>query len=305
MGFGCTDCHALSGNTARQRLSHDMSKAKTCAGCHIEGKYKARKGLPAMARNPAKVHAMKFPRNAFHFHLVSCTGCHAIGQGARGGYLVDRSTGVPSWYAADPIERVAGVSSLVETPAKAWRPWIFRHDEGRGEMYTAGAPRITQWFGEMSAGRVTPLRLDIVRKSLANLNLTTLKLKGDRGRETKAVTVAGESDIARAIKALQAAGVKNAVFVSDKVYRLENEKVVAGGGNVPFWKGLVNHDIQRKAYGSGGCRDCHADNSTFFTRERVTNIGRFLKEDYPAAREPNAVQQLKDWGLESVPPMKR
>jgi hypothetical protein len=157
----------------------------------------------------------------------------------------------------------------------------------------------------MSAGRITPLRLDVVRKTLANLKLTSPKLKGDQGRETKAFTVAGESDIGRAIKTLQAAGVKNAVFVADKVYRLENDKIVASGGPVPFWRGLVHHDIQRKAYGSGGCRDCHADKSPFFTKERVTNIGRFLKEDYPTAREPNAVQQMKEWGFESVPPMKR
>jgi len=145
----------------------------------------------------------------------------------------------------------------------------------------------------------------MVRKTLANLKLTSPKLKGDQGRETKAFTVAGESDIGRALKALQAAGVKNAVFVADKVYRLGTDKVVASGGPVPFWKGLVHHDIQRKAYGSGGCRDCHADNSPFFTKQRVTNIGRFLKEDYPTAREPNAVQQMKEWGFESVPPMKR
>lgn len=313
-GLQCTDCHALAGKTRADRLRHEISPAgnsgmklaspSTCRGCHLEGKYKPRKGMPAAAKSPVMAHAKRFPSSTFHFTVISCTGCHSGGQGAKGGYLIDRSMGYPSLLTAEAVEHAAGPGALADAARRTWKPWTVRHDAGPGEMYFAAVPKVSQWFGQAADAKITPLRLDIVRKALANLELTSVQVKSVEGKNIKVKTVASEKDMAASLKALAAAGVKTPVFVSDRIYRLEGEKVVAAKDPVPHRKTLVNHDISRKAYGSGGCRECHADDAPFFTRARVTNIGRFLKEDYPNAREPNAVTPLTEWGLTAVPPIR-
>ena len=314
-GFRCTDCHRLVGKTTAERLRHQVAPARlagikqaamqTCADCHYDGKYRARKGLPARAPDPQQAHAKRFPRSTFHFTVISCTGCHAAGQGARGGYLLDTSMGYPSWFTAEALEQASVPGGLADAAKKAWKPWTVRHNAGRGEMYAAGAPRVTQWFGQSTGGKVTPLRLDAVRKSLGKLDFTTVKVKGIDGKTVNVKTIAAENDIARALRALQAAGVKNPVFVSDRVYRLEGGKVAAGSEPVPSRTALIRHDVQKKGYGSRGCMECHAGKAEFFTKARVTNIGRFLKEDYPGPGGANTVSPLTEWGLKSVPPMSR
>lgn len=34
---------------------------------------------------------------------------------------------------------------------------------------------------------------------------------------------------------------------------------------------------------------------------KVKSVGRFLKEDYPTPKAPNASPQMLDWGYEEVP----
>ena len=161
-----------------------------------------------------------------------------------------------------------------------------------------------QWFGVESVGMIRPLRLDVVEKALNPVRLTTVEVNGTEDRKVKARTVAGEEETVRALQALGNTGIRNPVFVSDKVYRLDKGKLAAGATArlEPF---LINHDIgpRKTAYGAKGCRDCHPDNAAFFTKERVVNIGGFLKE-YPEMKEPNAVSQMREWGFRSVPPIK-
>jgi hypothetical protein len=46
---------------------------------------------------------------------------------------------------------------------------------------------------------------------------------------------------------------------------------------------------------------CHDDSSPFFAKMDIKNVREFLKKDYPALRDPNAVPQYEIWGLKSVP----
>jgi hypothetical protein len=34
---------------------------------------------------------------------------------------------------------------------------------------------------------------------------------------------------------------------------------------------------------------------------RIRSVGKFLKEDYPSPKEPNAEPQMSEWGLRGVP----
>jgi len=71
----------------------------------------------------------------------------------------------------------------------------------------------------------------------------------------------------------------------------------------------VEHGVapvaKRTAYGNkghpDGCMNCHADDAVFFTKLRIRNMRSFLKDDYPAVREPNAQPQMLDWGMSLVP----
>lgn len=307
-GLQCTDCHGLVGKSKKDRLQHRFAgeqgsggKARTCEECHSPGQ-KKRTGIAARASDPRAVHAKRFPRGIFHFYVVSCTGCHAASQGARGGYLVDRSSGFQSWFTADSLERVPGPEALAQAAPRPWNPWIIIHDS----LYSAGVPRVMQWFGASEGGAIRQLRLDFVEKALRDVRLTAAAVKGTDGRNVKIRTVSGNDEIARALAALQKAGVKDPVFVSDKVYRLEKGKLASADSTAGLERLAVNHEMGSKktAYGAKGCRDCHADNAVFFVKPRVVNIGGFLKE-YPELKEPNAVPQMTEWGFSAVPPMMR
>lgn len=307
-GIQCTDCHGLVGKAKKDRLQHRIAgetmggktaPARSCEQCHSLAGTK-RTGVAARASDPRKAHARSFPRNTFHFYVVSCTGCHATSQGARGGYLVDRSSGIQSWYAADALERAPGPEALAQAAPRPWRPWIVVHDS----LYSAGVPRLTQWFGAVEDGAIRQVRLDFVEKTLRDVRLSAAGVKGTDGRNVKVRTVAGDEEIARALAALGKAGVKDPVFVSDKLYRLEKGKLASAASPGGLERLTISHDIGSKktAYGAKGCRDCHADNAPFFVKARVVNMGGFLKE-YPELKEPNAVPQMTEWGLNSVPPM--
>jgi hypothetical protein len=173
-------------------------------------------------------------------------------------------------------------------------------------MYAAGVPRAAQWFGSSEGGAIRQIRLDVVAKTLSDVKLTTAGVKGTDGRNLKVRTAAGSDDITRSLAALGKAGIKNPVFVSDKVYRLEKEKLSAKESSAGLERFAIYHNIgpKKTAYGAKGCRDCHADNAAFFVKPRVVNIGGFLKE-YPELKEPNAVPQMTEWGFSAVPPFMR
>lgn len=318
-GLQCTDCHGLIGKTKKDRLQHRIAgektggkvsgegQARTCRECHSAGRKKLA-GIAGKASDPRPSHARRFPRSVFHFYVISCTGCHATSQGARGGYLADMSSGVQSWYTADALEKVPGPEVLAQAAPRPWRPWIMIPGQGPNAMYAAGVPRMAQWFGTDDGGVIRQVRLDVVEKALRPVKLTSAAVKGTDGRNVKVRTVAGDDEIARALAALNKAGIKNPVFVSGKVYRFEKGKLASAdspaGAPAGIERLVINHEIGSKktAYGAKGCRDCHADNAAFFVKPRVVNIGGFLKA-YPELKEPNAVPQMTEWGFSAVPPM--
>jgi hypothetical protein len=327
-GFQCTDCHALVGKTQAERLRHQIAKGwapentvrndldgvgmKTCAACHLDGQYKPpRTNMPQEAKNPARAHAEKFKGGSFHFYFMDCNACHSTAQPAKGGFLADLGTVGVTWYTADALETTFSAADLARKAAEPWTPWITRAEtrKGQGEGYVAYVPKVTQWFGErLDNKEVRPISPRYVRQAFQGLKgLTAVRVKTTDGKTVERSTVATPDDIRLMNGALTRLGFKNVVFVSDQIYELKKEGVVA----IPdprVTKAAVNtvhHNVvplaTGKTLGAKGCKDCHDDSAAFFTKMRIRSVGKFLKEDYPSPKEPNAEPQMNEWGLRGVP----
>jgi len=331
-GFRCTDCHGLVGGNATDRLRHQIAKGwsphntvrddldgagmKTCVTCHIQGAYAAaRKGMPGAARNPKAAHAEKLSGATFHTFIVECAGCHAVSQPAKGMYLLDMSVGNETGYTADTLERVLWPGDYAALAAEPWKPWFVRTRTGkdRQERYAPYAPKVFQWFGErMANAEIRPIGLHEVSRALRDIGgVTTLNVKRTDGGMVKQPSVVSDDDIKRMIGSLTKRGFSNVVYVSDRVYALDKGEFVfsdrpAMAHEKPY---TVEHNIapvaKRTTYGNkgkpDGCMNCHADDASFFTKLRITNMRGFLKNDYPAVREPHAQPQMLDWGMTLVP----
>jgi len=325
-GLRCTDCHPLMGKTPRDRLQHQIAKGragtvhvrddldgvgmKTCAGCHLDGRYRAtRRDMPGKATHPGKTHANRFPRGASHFYLISCSGCHTVARPARGMALLDLSTGTGDGYTADDLA-LALVPGVYERKAKEpWAPWMTRAKRGKSgdEYYTAHVPKGIQWFGEEQRnGEIRPIPLRYVKEAAGGLKgLTTRSVKGADGTGRKMTSVLSDGDIRQMIRSMTQLGFRNVVYLSDRVYRLRGDKLTAVPvRDRPLFFSIAHGvtPLSRKgAYGAKGCKQCHDENAPFFAKKTIRNMRGFLKDDYPALRAPNSVSQMTEWGLENVP----
>lgn len=330
-GFQCSDCHKLVSKASGGRLSHNIARGKfarssfrkeligsdmmTCGVCHLQAKDKTdRKDRRLAAKNPGAKHAEKFPGVSFHFLLMDCGACHAAAS-AKGAYLLDMSTGDRDWYTADALEAALRPKDLALKAAGVWKPWICRAEPAKGgqERYVPCLERVSQWFGtRLPGGGIKPIPLARVKSLLRSADaLSKVEIKAVNGKKTTRRTVATDNDIILALKLLEKGGYPNAVFVADRVYQMkkgelvssEDEKLTASSSHV------IHHGIRPagtgKPYGAAGkpdgCVECHSDASVFFNKMKVRRIGRFLKEDYPVPKEPNARPQMSDWGMTGVP----
>jgi len=321
-GMHCTDCHGLAAGGAGGRLNHRIGRGgpgkgpeatgmKTCAGCHLEGVYRpARPELPEAAPNPLSVHAAKFPKASFHFSLLSCTACHVQGQPAKGAYLLDVSTGDAFWYTADKREAASAMNAFRKAAQTPWKPWmaILPLKDNTGERYVPIVPHTVQWFAEKTdRGFLRPLPTSVVSRAYRHCRtITAVEVVDTDGKKIRRATVATEADMEQMLKALRRLGYDKAVFLADKFYEWKDGKIVSSALPVantlafPVWHNVTAID-RNQTYGTKGCKDCHDDEAPFFGKMKVRNIGRFLKEDYPELKGPNATPQMMDWGLAEVP----
>lgn len=325
-GLRCTDCHPLVGRSRAERLRHQIAKGwnpavsvrndldgrdmKTCAACHYEGKYRpSRSGMPAAARDPQSAHGRYFPRGSFHFSLVACTGCHAAERPARGLALLDMSTGREAGFTAAGYDLALVPADYVRPAREPWLPWQARGRAGdvSREKYLSHVPKLKTWFGErMKNGEIRPIPLRHVRRAAGEVRgLTILSLNGVDGKKVRLPAVVSDADIIGMIRALQKRGFRNAVFVSDRVYRLEGNGIAAAPLTDAVKSYPVEHGIvplkQKKTLGAKGCTQCHDDAAPFFSKMQMKNPRGFLKDDYPNLKEPNAAPQMSEWGLTRVP----
>jgi hypothetical protein len=325
-GFRCTDCHPLTGNTTGARMQHQIAKGrsqhvhvrddldgiglKTCRACHLEGQYRpVRAAMSATAVNPEKKHARRFPRGASHFYLISCTACHNTVRPARGLALLDLSAGVARGFTADDFTPASGPDFYQLEAKTPWATWTTRMKrEKTGEdYYTAYLPKGLQWFGEeQKNGGIRPIPLRYVKTAAGSLkNLTTRAVQGTDGREYRFASVLSDEDIRGMIQALTRLGFRRVVYLSDQLYRLQGNDITAGPLPSPDKPFLIAHGVTPLAgkgtYGAKGCVQCHDEEAPFFTKQTIRNVRGFLKDDYPALKEPNSVPQMTLWGLDDVP----
>ncbi len=175
------------------------------------------------------------------------------------------------------------------------------------------SPQPTRWFGERQKdGSVRPIGSAPVRQALKNLTgLSVIEVRNERGHALLAQAVSTKADIKALIRALTDAGFKNVVMVGRKLYEVRQGKMIESEiirpGERPSF--AVYHNVipleRKKTYGakgsSAGCLDCHGDNAPFFTKMKILHVGRFLKENYPTPKEPNAEPQMVGWGVRAVP----
>ncbi len=322
-GMACIDCHPLVGKAKTQRLSHQIAKGKsltghvrddldgagmkTCVSCHSERPYQfTHRGAAKKAKNPQAMHARLLSGALFHTYLISCNSCHITAQPLRAMAILDMSTGQEYGYTAGNFDGVFSPSDYLRTAPKSWAPW-----QMRGKNYSAGVPKHMQWFGEkMKNGEIRPIPLRYVGKAarLAG-NLTVIHAGLPDGKKGRRQTVVSDRDMMEMIKALTQEGFVNVVYLSDQIYELKNEKLVASPLKQKMLYYAVEHGVadlsKRETYGwkgrPDGCMQCHDDHSPFFARMDIKNIREFLKKDYPALKGPNAVPQYEIWGLRSVP----
>lgn len=312
-GLRCADCHTPAEAVPGGRLSHRFggpsasgdfrqTGMKTCTDCHL--------APGGGAPDPTLTHADMLPSAAFHLRLLACTACHATAQPAKGTYLLDLSTGAGHRYTAQSYEAITSPADA-EKPARApWSPWLAIHDlkGSSGRRYVPVALHTAQWFGVKGPqGRITPLEAPVVAGAFRLCSgITTVEVRDTAGKKLKRPTVATEADTAKMLHALSRLIGQQAVFVSDKVYSLKGGKVISA--ELPLSNTLslpVWHDVQpvakKQTYGAKSCTDCHQDKATFFTKMKVRSVGRFLRDDYPEPKAPNASPQMLDWGYEEVP----
>jgi hypothetical protein len=322
-GMHCTDCHPLAGNTKAQRLAHQIAKGKsltghvrddldgvemkTCVSCHNTRRQpQTGKSQTRQAKNPQATHARLFSGATFHTYLISCSGCHATAQPLRAMAVLDMSAGLEYGYTADNYDGVTWPEDYLKPAQKPWLPW-----QAREKKYFASVPKHLQWFGEkMANGEIRPVPLHYVQKAARSVsNLTTIDANLPDGKKEKRFTVVSDRDMTEMIKALTQAGFRNAVYVSDQVYELKNEKIIAA----PLQKNTLYYAIEhgvvdpgkKSTYGRkgrpDGCIQCHDDGSPFFNKKDIKNVREFLRKDYPGLKEPNSAPQYEIWGLKSIP----
>lgn len=187
----------------------------------------------------------------------------------------------------------------------------------RGSVFPA-YHKGAQWFGEkLESAQIRPIdRRYVLQAFRAQKVLTVVEIVNARGQKIKEPTIVTDMDILSMIKTLSGMGFKRVVFVADRIYEVQKGRLQKGKGISPETPLSVRgssfpvyHNVlpveKKKTYGAkggpDGCLDCHGETSPFFTKMKVLNVGRFLKEDYPAPKEPNAGPQMLEWGIRNVP----
>ncbi len=322
-GMTCSDCHPLSGKTKTQRLTHQIAKGKslishvrddldgqgmkTCIACHSDGQYQiTRQGAKRQAGNPQATHARLLAGATFHTYLISCQSCHATSQPLRAMTILDMSAGMEYGYTADNFDGASRAEDYLQAASKPWLPW-----QTRGRKYLPAVPKHMQWFGEkMKNGEIRPIPMRYVARAARQAgNLTTISVPMAGGGKQNRPTAVSDRDITEMLKELAQYGFANVAYVSDRIYEWRNEKLAASPLTQKTIYYAVEHGVtassRKSAYGwkgrPDGCMQCHDDASPFFARKDIKNVREFLRKDYPALKDPNAVAQYEIWGLRSVP----
>lgn len=266
--IGCTACHPTAGDTAAQRLEHQIGKGDitigsvrddldntglSCAECHLQGQGPA--GL--VAPDPTSAHA-SIP--SLHFAAMQCQACHVR-------YLEDDPT-VAGLQVPELVYEMSTVGAQkVSTWDKYFPPttgtyrWYPAIRRWKGKLTTV-KPLLTAYYGDWLSGTgdtaiIRPLPLRHVRKAMTGVytpgtpRLASLPLVGGGADPANPIQYR-KQDIRASLLALRDAvdtanpdPTANDIVVNPVLLRGEKVYYLNANDEVEFFHSLVaeSHDF--------------------------------------------------------------
>jgi len=261
-GMACVQCHSNGLDHAITRNyegdpaagGNAFAESLSCRGCHMGS---------ANGQQSAGPHGLNapYPKHkglpAIHLEKLSCTFCHAgpMPSSKTGRMKTARAHGLGEHNAnldADALPHIIG-------------PVYAQLSDGKLAPYRAVWPA---FWGRMSAGRVTPLNPEAVRRLLDSRKLSR---PAPTNGNWPSVDTAWVKQVLQVLNQ-GAPGPTEAVYIAGgKLYRLDssgNIKAEESAQAEPYlWS--IGHDVRpaSQALGANGCEDCHSTKSPVFFGE--------------------------------------
>lgn len=257
----CIACH-------RSKLDHQFAKGRangvvlldrmdsaevSCAGCHNAKRLGARK--PAHRMLPAD-----------HLKKIACVTCHVREANVTAVHTVDTTTG-----------KTMGVPTSLKAKkygeSHAWTPAYFRLKDGK--LYSGNA-LLPAWWGNRVGGVIQPLFLSETGKAYQSVKEQIRDDDGDGKVEanTDAEIGAMLTALRETLKGGRFQQISPAFVKGNRIYEMKQGRVVSAPGPeaAPVqWTFSHNVSPAKRAWGAGGCTDCHSANSTFFNSPVVVD----------------------------------
>ncbi|MGB9618963.1 MAG: hypothetical protein ACPL7K_00965, partial [Armatimonadota bacterium] len=254
-GMRCVTCHTSKpdhqirkGNSNEVILHDELDDPSfSCEGCHMKADSKSR---PAHKSIPKS-----------HLARIACVTCHVTEHNVAAVGYVDTTTGK-----ALGIPTVKGAKKYGETGS--WTPAYFRLKDGK--IYSGNA-LLPVWWGNRVGGIIYPLFLSETAEAYEKVK-DVIKDDNDDGKP-EANTEAEITAVLRAVRNVLSGGrfkqISPAYVKGNRVWQLVGDRLVSlrYHPQAQPLKWTFSHNVSpaEKALGAGGCADCHAENSAFFS----------------------------------------
>jgi hypothetical protein len=260
-GLKCVSCHTsgldhqiLKGRSSEVTVREDLDSDRlSCASCHNEGRLGASK--PAHKMVPED-----------HLKTIACVTCHVRETNVTAVHTVDTTTGKT---ASIPTAREA---KKFGESAK-WTPAYFRLQDGK--IYSGNA-LLPSWWGNRVGDVIHPLFLSETGRAYEKVKDVIVDDDGDGKPEanTEAEIKAMLDSIADVLRGGRFELVSPAYVKGHSVHEVKDGRLVESEHPqaVPLrWTFSHNVSPASKAWGAGGCKDCHNSGSSFFNSPVVTD----------------------------------
>jgi len=251
-GMSCITCHSSGPDHQIRKgksynvLLHDEidDESLSCEGCHMN---------LAAAKKPGH---KSIPGS--HLLTIACVTCHVTDHNVAAVGLVETTTGKAMGFPT-----VKGAKKYGDTGV--WSPAYFRLG---GKIYS-GNGLLPAWWGNRVGDVIFPLHLDETASAYERVKDSITDDNGDGKPEANT-----EEEIRLMLDSLRATltggrfeSVSPAYVKGNKVWEMDGEKLVARAhpqASPLYWTFSHNVSPAGKAWGAGGCGDCHAPDAGFF-----------------------------------------
>jgi len=259
-GMSCISCHSSGpdhqirkGKSYNVLLHDELDDASlSCEGCHMNS---------AAAKKPDH---KSIPES--HLVTIACVTCHVTEHSVAAVGFVETTTGKTVGYPTAKEAKKYGETGV-------WTPAYVRL--GDGKIYSANA-LLPVWWGNRVGETIYPLYLGETARAYERVKDVIRDDNGDGKPEANT-----EEEIRLMLDSLRATlkggrfeSVLPAYVKGNKVWEFEGEKLVTRAhpqASPLYWTFSHNVSPAGKAWGAGGCGDCHASDSKFFSAPVVVD----------------------------------